>query len=168
MKNKIITIYGVIILLLLVLILVFYYTSPEKKMNNTGGKFSSEDLINSNFLKNNYTQNDNKVLLFASTDCDYCDKTINFIKENNPRLFSNNELIIIFNAKVQNVISFLEKAPFLISDSIYIYIDKNRALNSKMNVTVFPTIFIINKEKITNKAEGLDESKILINKLSNF
>ena len=137
-------------------------------MNYVGGKFSSDDLINSNFLKNNYTQNDNKFLLFASTDCDYCDKTINFIKENNPKLLSNKKLVIIFNAKEQDVISFLKKSSFLISDSIYIYIDKNRALSSKMNVTVIPTIFIINKEKITNKAEGLDESKILINKLSNF
>lgn len=167
MKNKILVLFGSVIFILLVLILFFIY--PSKTTNDTNINIISEKiLIDGNFLNSNYKKNNNRILLFASIDCDFCEKTLNYIEENKQKLLSKFQLILVFNENEENIQSFLNKNSFLSSPLIFTYQDKGRQLGSKLNITAFPTLFILEGEQIKNKAQGLDESKNLIYQVIKF
>lgn len=167
MKNKILFFFGSVIFILLALILFFIY--PSKTTNDTNTNIISEKtLIDGNFLNSNYKKNTNRILLFASIDCDFCEKTLNYIEENKTKLFSKFQLILVFNENEENIQSYLNKNSTLSSPLIFIYQDKGHILGSKLNITAFPTLFILDGEQIINKAQGLDDSKNLISQAIKF
>jgi thiol-disulfide isomerase/thioredoxin len=159
-------------ILLLIGVSVFLLFNKIQKMQETKlvyqylPVFSLSD-VNGNVITNKTLQKNIPILfLFFNLDCELCREEIEHVKLNQ-EAFSQGQIVFFTNQTTDIIRHFLQEIDFRPAPNMLFLIDKNEDLMNRLNVKLYPTSYIYNRDgTLIKRFDGSVKIETLIKYLS--